>query len=153
MNQFNVAKDAYKAGGFQHKVLKLVRLEPLSSAALYEAVEGIGQVLVSVAEFVTDCASVMHQHGYLHFDHGKWSITSLGCGVLNELDMKQRAAEPRLVTVAAKKVYKPDPGTYLGLELQAVVYRKGAYDFLALPSRFGDTLIPHPTAHLAEMGQ
>jgi len=52
---------------------------------------------------------------------------------------------------AAKE--KPEkPRGYTGEELRDTCLRKGAYDFLALPSRYGDNLVAHPTAHLASLG-
>lgn len=153
MNQFNITKDAYKPNSFQHKVLTaLSRKEMLCHSELYEATEGVEKFLVSVGEFVTDCLSVMALHQYIVYYQEQWQLTLVGRALLTDLNRRAEQLQPRMLSVAAKKVFKPDVGCYDGAELQVVVSRKGAYDFLGLPSRFGNLLVPHPTAYLAEMG-
>lgn len=142
---------SYATKGIEHRTLK----------ALYEGITlGSDELLaivkaeaLSLADYVTDTLAAMAMAGMVLPVDRDWQLTTAGAACLNFLEAKAKMQAPRPLTVAAKKIYTPRNGDYAGTELQATVARKGAYDFLGLPSRFGDELISHPTSYLAQQGE
>jgi hypothetical protein len=151
MSNVDLRNHGIKADALQHEILKCLKLATMNSKDLYAALPPKSVRLMSVAELVTEVTSVMVVEGHLAYENSEWSLTQKGHTVLNYLSWKPPA--PAELTVAAKKSYTVAQGSYDGAELRDTCLRKGAYDFLALPSLYGTTSVPHRTAsvYLGEM--
>lgn len=135
-----------KNNSMQHEVLKLTFIQPRTSADLFRGLSSGVKGTMTLTEFVTDITSIMALDGHVTYADGIWDITSLGADTKQRLDSDNL---PRRVgAIAAKRSYAVAKGSYDGAELRDTCLRKGAYDFLALPSLFANTLVPHKTAAL-----
>ena len=144
MTETDLRGHEFIADGLHHNILQLLFGEAMTSESLYAALPTKAKRFVSLPELVTDVTSVMVADGYLEYDRPLWRITDRGIGMLNFVNHK--AAPPKVLSVAGKKEYTVPAGIYNGAELRDTCLRKGAYDFLALPSVYGDTHVPHRTA-------
>jgi hypothetical protein len=137
-----------RAGSLQHHILRALR-----DVAGKDA-EGIWGMLlpqkirlISLDDLRDSYLKVM-QHSDLVVQTGSvYSLSINGYAMLNFLNLK---SDNRSKLSVVKKADLRFSGNYSGEELKATCDRKGAYDFLGLPSRIGNDLVPHPTAHLAE---
>jgi hypothetical protein len=137
-----------RAGSLQHHILRALR-----DVAGKDA-EGIWGMLlpqkirlISLDDLRDSYLKVM-QHSDLVVQTGNvYSLSINGYAMLNFLNLK---SDNRNKLAIVKKADLRTSGNYSGEELKATCDRKGAYDFLGLPSRIGNDLVPHPTAHLAE---
>ena len=82
--------------------------------------------------------SALREKGYCVEVGEKWHITKFGVEALK--DYKNPRAGVR------KKVNSAEQEKYDGAELRHRVQRRGAYDFLACPSRVGDSFVYRPEA-------
>jgi hypothetical protein len=77
----------------------------------------------------------LEQFGYVINHQEKWHLTEYGRMEMN-----------RAISGAAMRIENGSTiEKYDGKELRRNVFRKGCYDFLQLPSRFGDTFVPRKT--------
>ena len=146
MSEIDLRGHGFRVGGLHHSILKMLVTEPLPSRVLFEGIPESNKRFLSLPEFVTDVTSVMAMDGYLHYEKELWTLTDNGRAMLNFLEYKPPA--PAVLTVAGKQRYNVPAGIYDGAELRGTCLRKGAYNFLALPSLYGNTLVDHPTAHI-----
>lgn len=143
----------YETNSVEHKLLQqLGEHLTVTAEAMHEVGKAAKVLSFSLSEFMTDIVGKMAMNDHVRRNGDGWSLTVQGGAALNHLNAKAQALRTSQLSIAAKKTYTPSSGEYNGAELKVVVYRRGAYDFLALPSRFGDQLIQHPTAHLAHEG-
>lgn len=138
-----------KIDGVQHHLLRSLLEVPQGSQALYNQTTADFKGLYSLSDFVTDGLTVLSEQGYISYADTLWTITVQGRALANFLSMKSRSKS--IPSVAGAWDYQVPRGSYQGTELQATVHRRGAYDFLRCPSRYGDVLVQHPTAHVADL--
>lgn len=132
-------------GGVEHKVLLQVKAGPVSTLDLHTTL----QPTMSPADLASTVCNQLQAEDVLDYWDGKWMLGANGQALLNFLEFKAKNQTEATPTVAALRTYKPPSHHYVGDELKVTSPRAGAYDFLAKPSRMGDALVPHPTAHLA----
>ena len=82
--------------------------------------------------------SSLREKGYVIENKPNWVITKFGLEAL--ANYKNPKTGPR------KTVNSASVGRYDGAELRHRVQRRGAYDFLNCPTRFGDKLVYRPDA-------
>ena len=133
----------FKPDNLNHEILKLLFTGSKTSAELYKGIPS-GKGFLSLTDFITDVASVLSAEGYITYTDGVWDITSRGASIKSKLEAPERPVG----IITPKRDYTVDSRSYSGLELKDTCLRKGAYDFLALPSLYGNTLVPHRTAGL-----
>lgn len=132
-------------GGVAHKVLLQLKDGPASTLELYDRV----QPNMPAADLASIVCNQLQAEDVLDYWDGKWMLGANGLAMLNFLEFKAKNQDTTTPTVAALRTYTPPSHHYAGNELKVTSPRAGAYDFLAKPSRMGDALVPHPTAHLA----
>ena len=77
----------------------------------------------------------LEQFGYVINHQEKWHLTEYG---RMEMNRAISGAAMRIENGSVKEIYD-------GKELRRNVQRRGCYDFLQLPSRFGDNFVPRKT--------
>ena len=77
----------------------------------------------------------LERFGYVISHDEKWHLTEYGRMEMN------RAISGAAMRIENGSTTEP----YDGKELHRNVFRRGCYDFLQLPSRFGDTFVPRKT--------
>jgi hypothetical protein len=77
----------------------------------------------------------LERFGYVINHDQKWHLTEYGRMEMN------RAISGAAMRIENGSVREP----YDGKELRRNVFRRGCYDFLQLPSRFGDNFVPRKT--------
>ena len=75
----------------------------------------------------------LERFGYVISHDEKWHLTEYG---RMEMNRAVSGAAMRIENGSVKEIYD-------GKELRRSVFRKGCYDFLNYPSRFGDNLVYH----------
>lgn len=148
MSELDLRGNNYLADGIHSKVLNTLKLGSRSTQELMLNIQHRLVELLSPSDFVTDCLAVMAVEGHIELRKGEWNIMPNGIAMANFLSFK--ASKKMKLSVADHYGYRPSASEYQGHELQTTSPRRGAYDFLALPSRYGSEYVPHPTAHLAE---
>lgn len=138
-----------KVNGVQHRLLKQLLEVPQGSQALYNQTTDEFKGLYSLQDFITEGLTSLSAEGYISYADTLWAITVQGRALANFLDMKSRSKS--IPTVAGSRDYQVPEGSYSGAELQATVHRRGAYDFLNCPSRYGEMRVQHPTAYIADL--
>lgn len=131
----------FKPDNLNHQILKHLFVGSKTSAELYKSIPR-GKGFLSLTDFITDVVSVLYAEGYIAYTDGVWSLTSRGASTKNKLEAPERPVG----IVTPRRDYTVDSRSYSGAELRDTCLRKGAYDFLALPSLYGNTLVPHRTA-------
>jgi len=77
----------------------------------------------------------LERFGYVINHDQKWHLTEYGRMEMN-----------RVISGAAMRIENGSTTEkYDGKELRMSVFRRGCYDFLQLPSRFGDNFVPRKT--------
>lgn len=132
----------------KHKVLQLLKTGPLCTLDLHAK---LGLEDLPPADLVSLVCNELQAGDVLDYYEGQWLLGDNGHALLNFLELKAKASNPDKEIVAALRCYKPPAGSYNGDELKVTSPRRGAYDFLAKPSRMGDEFVAHPTAHLANI--
>ena len=82
--------------------------------------------------------SALQEKGYIINVGQNWTITKFGVEALANYKNPKAGAR--------KKVNSAMTASYDGSELLHKVQRRGAYDFLSCPTRYGDTLAYRPDA-------
>ena len=77
----------------------------------------------------------LERFGYVISHDEKWHLTEYG---RMEMNRAVSGAAMRIENGSVKEIYD-------GKELRRNVFRRGCYDFLQLPSRFGDNFVPRKT--------
>jgi hypothetical protein len=77
----------------------------------------------------------LERFGYVINYQEKWHLTEYGRMEMN------RVISGAAMRIESGSIREP----YDGKELRRNVFRRGCYDFLQLPSRFGDNFIPRKT--------
>ena len=77
----------------------------------------------------------LERFGYVINHQEKWHLTEYG---RMEMNRAISGAAMRIENGSVKEIYD-------GKELRRNVFRRGCYDFLQLPSRFGDSFVPRKT--------
>ena len=77
----------------------------------------------------------LERFGYVIHHDEKWHLTEYG---RMEMNRAISGAAMRIENGSVKEIYD-------GKELRRNVFRRGCYDFLQLPSRFGDNFVPRKT--------
>jgi len=77
----------------------------------------------------------LERFGYVINHQENWHLTEYGRMEMN------RAISGAAMRIESGSVKEP----YDGKELRRNVFRRGCYDFLQLPSRFGDVFVPRKT--------
>lgn len=160
MSELGLRGHNYLPNGIHNQVLLQLSLGNQTTDTLWKSLVHPLKRLMSLEEFTYDCLGILAQEGHITLvgqdgpvtmAGSECSLTSQGRAMLNFL--ASQVARSKTLTVAAKKEYTVPEGSYKGEELKVSTPRRGAYDFLALPSRIGDEYIQHPTAHLAKEQQ
>ena len=144
MTEIDLKSHQYSLEDLHHQILRLLSNESRSSKTLYNDLPDRAKEFISLSDLVTDVTSVMRTEHILSYEDGLWCITSTGMGLLRHLELTARP--PLKLSVASKKQYEVASGCYNGAELRDTCLRAGAYDFLAKPSLYGNTLVEHRTA-------
>ena len=77
----------------------------------------------------------LERFGYVINHQEKWHLTEYG---RMEMNRAISGAAMRIEIGSVREIYD-------GKELRRNVFRRGCYDFLQLPSRFGDNFVPRKT--------
>ena len=77
----------------------------------------------------------LERFGYVISHDEKWHLTEYG---RMEMNRAVSGAAMRIENGSVKEIYD-------GKELRRNIFRRGCYDFLQLPSRFGDNFVPRKT--------
>ena len=77
----------------------------------------------------------LERFGYVINHQEKWHLTEYG---RMEMNRAISGAAMRIENGSVREIYD-------GKELRRNVFRRGCYDFLQLPSRFGDNFVPRKT--------
>jgi hypothetical protein len=137
-----------RAGSLQHHILRTLKdLEGKDAEGIWGMLLPQKIRLISLDDLRGAYLKVMKDSDLVTQVGSVYSLTINGYAMLNFLNLK---ADNRSKLSPVKKADLATSGSYSGEELKATCDRKGAYDFLGLPSRIGNALVPHPTAHLAE---
>ena len=147
MSELDLRGFNYLPNGIHNQVLLQLSLTPKAAGGLWETLVHPLKRMLSFTDFKVDCLGTLESEGHIVLSGTEYSITTEGRAMLNFL--ASQAHKPNTLTVAAKKSYTVPTGLYNGAELKVSTPRRGAYDFLAMPSRYGDEYKAHPTAHLA----
>ena len=148
MSELDLRGHNYLPDGIHNQVLLQLSLNAQSLDGIWDSLVHPLKRLMSLNDFKIDCLEVLVSEGRIQLAGAEYSITGQGRAMLNFL--ASQSAKPKTLTVAAKKSYTVPIGFYNGAELKVSTPRRGAYDFLAMPSRYGDEYKAHPTAHLAQ---
>ena len=140
-----------RAGSLQHHILKALRnVEGKDAEGIWGTLLPQKIRLISLDDLRNAYLKTLRTSELVTQAGSIYSLTLDGYATLNFLNLKSDSkARNKLIMV--KSADLKTSGRYLGEELTASCGRAGAYDFLGLPSRIGNELIPHPTAHLAEV--
>ena len=123
--------------GFKDKQMRL----NLTHRALLKRLSGGPRTMIDLTHAATDNNSVsfhyqrylpeLERFGYVVHLQEKWHLTEYGRMEMN-----------RIISGVAMRIENGSvTEPYDGKELRKNVYRRGCYDFLKYPSRFGDTQI------------
>lgn len=138
-----------RAGSLQHHVLRALKdLEGKDAEGIWGTLLPQKIRLISLDDLRDSYLKVMIVSDLVTQNGSLYSLTINGYAMLNFLNLK---SSNRSKLSIVKRADLRTSGSYSGEELKATCDRKGAYDFLGLPSRMGNELVPHPTAHLAEV--
>lgn len=147
MSELYLRGHSYVPNGIHNQVLLQLSLLPKGAGGLWEDLVHPLKRMISFSDFKTDCLGTLEAEGHITLTGSEYSLTPEGRAMLNFL--ASQSVKPQTLTVAAKKEYTVPTGFYQGEELRISTFRRGAYDFLALPSLYGSEYKSHPTAHLA----
>ena len=112
-------------------ILKRLSSGPRSMLDMTHSATDNNAVSYHYAKYLPD----LEQFGYVINHQEKWHLTEYGRMEMN-----------RAISGAAMRIENGSTiEKYDGKELRRNVFRKGCYDFLQLPSRFGDTFVPRKT--------
>jgi hypothetical protein len=148
MSELDLRGNEYLPGGLQQQVLLVLSIGNYTVDRVWDTLVHPLKRMLSITEFQRECLDVLEHEGHVSYFDSKYSLTSEGRVMLNFLASQN--VRSKTLTIAAKKEYTVPEGSYQGDELKVSTPRRGAYDFLALPSRYGDDYVQHPTAHLAK---
>lgn len=138
-----------RAGSLQHHILRALKdLEGKDAEGIWGTLLPQKIRLISLDDLRDSYLKVMVVSDLVTQNGSLYSLTINGYAMLNFLNLK---SDNRSKLSIVKRADLRTSGNYSGEELKATCDRKGAYDFLGLPSRMGNELVPHPTAHLAEV--
>ena len=138
-----------RVGSLQHHILKSLRnIDGKDAEGIWGALLPQKVRLISLDDLRNSYLKVMKVSDLVTQVGSIYSLSLNGYAMLNFLNLK---ADSRSKLSTVKRADLRTSGLYLGEELKGTCTRPGAYDFLGLPSRMGNELIPHPTARLAEV--
>jgi len=112
-------------------ILKRLSGGPRSMLAMTHSATDNNAVSYHYAKYLPD----LEQFGYVINHQEKWHLTEYG---RMEMNRAISGAAMRIENGSVKEIYD-------GKELRRNVFRRGCYDFLQLPSRFGDNFVPRKT--------
>lgn len=104
---------------------------------------------ISLEDLGAKFLKVMKDSDLVSQSGNSFSLTLNGYAILNFLDLKAHWRKDASTTLV-KQAMPLWSGIYEGNELKATCPRKGAYDYLSLPSLMSGALVPHSQAHLAQ---
>ena len=112
-------------------ILKRLSSGPRSMLDMTHSATDNNAVSYHYAKYLPD----LEQFGYVINFQEKWHLTEYG---RMEMNRAISGAAMRIENGSVKEIYD-------GKELRRNVFRRGCYDFLQLPSRFGDVFVPRKT--------
>jgi len=112
-------------------ILKRLSGGPRSMLDMTHSATDNNAVSYHYAKYLPD----LEQFGYVINHQEKWHLTEYG---RMEMNRAISGAAMRIENGSVKEIYD-------GKELRRNVQRRGCYDFLQLPSRFGDNFVPRKT--------
>ena len=138
-----------RPGSLQHHILKCLKdSDPKDADAIWGALLPQKIRLISLDDLRNNYLKSMRLSDLVSQNGHLFALTLNGYAMLNFLNLK--AGTRRSVTTVVSRAAFQASGVYTGEELKGTCLRKGAYDYLSLPSRMGGELVPHPQAHLSE---
>lgn len=138
-----------RPGSLQHHILKtLQNSEAKDPDGIWGELLPQKIRLISLDDLRNSYLKTMRESDLISQNGSFYSLTLNGYAMLNFLNLK--SSNRRAPVAAGRLDFKPS-GNYIGEELKGTCARKGAYDYLGLPSKMGNVLVPHPQAHLAEL--